>query len=113
MPEYELACEFDIVRRIGWTDDDLGDHFLGSEDRLEVGDGLEDLVVLLDDLVPLETFAVILINNGSIPVKRERMALFPSGQGFPVKLALPEFVAVGAELLAYGTRGDFARGGVG
>ena len=45
------------------------------------------------ELVPLETFAVVLINNGSIPVKQERMALFPSGQGFPIKLALPEFVA--------------------
>ena len=47
------------------------------------------------ELQQLETFAVVLINNGNIPVKQERMALFPSGQGFPIKLALPEFVARG------------------
>ena len=47
------------------------------------------------ELTQLETFVVVLINNGRIPVKQERMALFPSGQGFPIKLALPEFVARG------------------
>lgn len=47
------------------------------------------------EVKPLETFAVVLINNGNIPVKRERMALFPSGQGFPIKLALPTFVSRG------------------
>ena len=47
------------------------------------------------ELTQLNTFAVVLINNGSIPVKRERMALFPSGRGFPIKLALPEFVSRG------------------
>ena len=47
------------------------------------------------EVTSLETFVVVLINNGNIPVKQERMALFPSGQGFPVKLALPEFVARG------------------
>jgi hypothetical protein len=41
----------------------------------------------------LDTFAVVLVNNGRIPVKQERMALFPSGHGFPVKIALPAFVA--------------------
>ncbi len=45
------------------------------------------------ELQPLESFAVVLVNNGKIPVKQERMALFPSGQGFPVKLALPAFVS--------------------
>jgi len=34
MPEYELACEFDIVRRIGWTDDDLGEHIDTVFERL-------------------------------------------------------------------------------
>ncbi len=47
------------------------------------------------ELQQLETFAVVLVNNGRIPVKQERKALFPSGQGFPIKLALPEFVAYG------------------
>ncbi|MBE0499809.1 MAG: hypothetical protein IBX47_00075 [Desulfuromonadales bacterium] len=41
----------------------------------------------------LDTFAVVLVNNGRIPVKQERMALFPSGHGFPVKIALPAFVS--------------------
>jgi len=41
----------------------------------------------------IDSLAVVLINNGRIPVKRERMALFPTEEGFPVKLALPEFVA--------------------
>ncbi|GMQ93959.1 MAG: hypothetical protein BMS9Abin12_1441 [Acidimicrobiia bacterium] len=26
MGTYRLACEFDIVRRIGWTDEELGEH---------------------------------------------------------------------------------------
>jgi hypothetical protein len=41
----------------------------------------------------IDSLAVVLINNGRIPVKRERMALFPTEEGFPVKIALPEFVA--------------------
>ncbi len=47
------------------------------------------------EVTQLDTFIVVLVNNGRIPVKQERMALFPSGQGFPIKLALPEFVARG------------------
>jgi hypothetical protein len=47
------------------------------------------------EVKPLETFVVVLVNNGNIPVKRERMVLFPSGQGFPIKLALPAFVSRG------------------
>jgi hypothetical protein len=31
---YELTCEFDIVRRIGWTDDELGQHIDDVFDRL-------------------------------------------------------------------------------
>jgi hypothetical protein len=34
MPVYELACEFDIVRRIGWTDEDLGTHIDSVFERL-------------------------------------------------------------------------------
>lgn len=34
MPGYELECEFDIVRRIGWTDDELGGHIDAVFERL-------------------------------------------------------------------------------
>jgi len=43
--------------------------------------------------VKIDALAVVLVNGGQIPVKRERMAIFPTEHGFPVKLALPEFVA--------------------
>lgn len=34
MPTYELDFEFDIVRRIGWTDEDLGAHIDEVFERL-------------------------------------------------------------------------------
>lgn len=40
----------------------------------------------------VDSLAVVLVNAGQIPVKRERMAIFPTEHGFPIKLALPEFV---------------------
>lgn len=43
--------------------------------------------------VMIDSLAVVLVNWGKIPIKRERMALFPTKHGFPVKLALPEFVS--------------------
>lgn len=43
--------------------------------------------------VTIDALAVVLVNWGKIPVKRERVAIFPTEKGFPVKLALPEFVA--------------------
>jgi hypothetical protein len=42
--------------------------------------------------ITIDALAVVLINSGKIPMKRERMVLFPTRHGFPVKLALPEFV---------------------
>ncbi len=35
--------------------------------------------------------AAIIVNTGLIPAKREEAVVFPSGKGFPVKLALPAF----------------------
>jgi hypothetical protein len=37
---YELACEFDIVRRIGWSDEDLGEHVDDVFDRLHQAKGV-------------------------------------------------------------------------
>ena len=34
----------------------------------------------------------VIVASGLVPVKQEVFALFPTSQGFPVKLALPEFV---------------------
>jgi len=34
MADYELDCEFDIVRRIGWSDEDLGEHIDAVFERL-------------------------------------------------------------------------------
>lgn len=39
-----------------------------------------------------ETLVAVIVGNGAIPVKEEVFALFPTPQGFPVKLAVPEFV---------------------
>jgi hypothetical protein len=41
MTSYRLACEFDIVRRIGWSDEDLGEHIDVVFDRLHQAEGLE------------------------------------------------------------------------
>ncbi len=38
-----------------------------------------------------ETLVAVIIDVDFVPVKREEFALFPSPQGFPVKLALPVF----------------------
>jgi uncharacterized protein len=43
------------------------------------------------DPVAEEGVIVAIIDQGFIPVKREVFAIFPTPQGFPVKLALPEF----------------------
>ena len=58
------------------------------------------------EVTQLESFAVVLVNNGRIPVKQERMILLPSGQGFPIKLAVPEFVARGGGVDDVTTRVD-------
>ena len=40
MPSYILTCEFDITRRVGWDDDDLGLHIDQVFDRLQQGAGV-------------------------------------------------------------------------
>ncbi len=40
MPLYTLTCEFDIVRRIGWSDEHLGLHIDDVFDRLRQGAGV-------------------------------------------------------------------------
>lgn len=40
MITYELAIEFDITRRIGWTDEDLADHIDEVFDRLHQARGM-------------------------------------------------------------------------
>jgi hypothetical protein len=35
MATYQMQCEFDIVRRIGWSDEDLGLHIDDVFDRLQ------------------------------------------------------------------------------
>lgn len=44
----------------------------------------------------------VLVNNGAIPRKQEVRAVFPSGHGFPVTLAVPDFVSrpSGADTIA-------------
>jgi hypothetical protein len=43
MGTYQLGCEFDIVRRIGWTDEDLGVHIDEVFDRLHQADGVKEI----------------------------------------------------------------------
>lgn len=40
MPDYDLTVQFDITRRIGWSDEDLGDHIDEVFDRLRQARGL-------------------------------------------------------------------------
>ncbi|MEN8041066.1 MAG: hypothetical protein ABFR95_06140 [Actinomycetota bacterium] len=41
MTTYELTCEFDIARRIGWSDEELGLHIDMVFERLHQADGIE------------------------------------------------------------------------
>ena len=41
MTSYRLGCEFDIVRRIGWSDEELGEHIDTVFDRLHQAEGVE------------------------------------------------------------------------
>jgi hypothetical protein len=41
MGTFLLGCEFDIVRRIGWSDEDLGLHIDSVFDRLHQADGVK------------------------------------------------------------------------
>jgi hypothetical protein len=41
MGTFQLGCEFDIVRRIGWSDEELGEHIDTVFDRLHQADGVK------------------------------------------------------------------------
>jgi hypothetical protein len=41
MGTFLLGCEFDIVRRIGWSDEELGEHIDTVFDRLHQADGVK------------------------------------------------------------------------
>lgn len=51
MIAYELQCEFDITRRIGWSDEALGEHIDGVFDRLHQAKG----VLSMDATADLDT----------------------------------------------------------
>ena len=48
MNGYRLECEFDIVRRIGWSDEDLGEHIDDVFDRLHQAAGVDGLDATAD-----------------------------------------------------------------
>lgn len=48
------------------------------------------------EILESDTFLVVIAELGTIPAKREVSLLFPTDQGFPVKLALPAFAQDGA-----------------
>jgi hypothetical protein len=43
MATYQLACEFDIARRIGWSDEELGEHIDEVFDRLHQAEGVKEV----------------------------------------------------------------------
>lgn len=43
MGTYRLGCEFDVVRRIGWSDEELGEHIDNVFDRLHQADGVKGM----------------------------------------------------------------------
>jgi hypothetical protein len=43
MGTYQLGCEFDIVRRIDWTDEELGEHIDTVFDRLHQAEGVQSV----------------------------------------------------------------------
>ena len=57
-----------------------------------------------------ETVVAVLVDLGLAPVKQEAFVLVPTTQGFPVKLAVPEFISrpCGHGLVAVSVDGDEA-----
>ncbi len=64
MTLYELHCEFDVTRRIGWSDDDLGDHIdevyetlhqgkdvVGIDSRADLDTGMTEITVRFRDWI--------------------------------------------------------------
>ena len=45
---YRIAFEFDIVRRVGWSEDDLAEHVDDVFDRLRQADGVRSMDVEAD-----------------------------------------------------------------
>ncbi|MCL1599717.1 MAG: hypothetical protein M3094_11075, partial [Actinomycetia bacterium] len=43
MTPYQISFEFDITRRIGWSDEELGDHIDDVFDRLRQADGVRSM----------------------------------------------------------------------
>lgn len=48
MGTFQLVCDLDIVRRIGWSDQALGEHIDSVLDRLHQADGVEAVEVEAD-----------------------------------------------------------------
>jgi hypothetical protein len=48
MGTYRLGCEFDVVRRVGWSDEELGDHIDKVFDRLHQADGVKGVEAKAD-----------------------------------------------------------------
>lgn len=48
MGTYDVECEFDIIRRIGWSDEDLAVHIDDIFDRLQQADAVEGMSVEAD-----------------------------------------------------------------
>jgi len=43
METFELVCEFDVVRRIGWSDEELGEHIDAVFERLHQADAVREM----------------------------------------------------------------------
>ena len=48
MRKFQLGCEFDIVRRIGWSDEELGEHIDDVFDRLHQADVVREVEAKAD-----------------------------------------------------------------
>lgn len=48
MGTYRLQCEFDIIRRINWSDEELGVHIDTVFDRLHQADGVKGVEAVAD-----------------------------------------------------------------
>jgi len=48
METFELVCEFDVVRRIGWSDEELGEHIDTVFDRLHQADAVREVEARAD-----------------------------------------------------------------
>jgi hypothetical protein len=98
MGTYQLTYSFDIVRRVGWSEDDLGLHVDAVLDRLHQADGVTAVAVEADLDSGRAEFSMVLSTSDDDPQHLASallgVAIRSSGGGYVGLLSLGEEAVV-------------------